>query len=80
MGDSSVALILGDNLLYGQGLQEMLARATANKNGATVFAYQVSDPQRYGVVEFDRVGKAISLEEKPSDPALRFCCYRALFL
>ncbi len=72
VGDSSVALILGDNLLYGQGLQEMLARATANKNGATVFAYQVSDPQRYGVVEFDRVGKAISLEEKPSDPRSDF--------
>jgi glucose-1-phosphate thymidylyltransferase len=72
VGDSSVALILGDNLLYGQGLQEMLARAAVNESGATVFAYQVSDPQRYGVVEFDRFGKAISLEEKPSDPRSDF--------
>jgi glucose-1-phosphate thymidylyltransferase len=72
VGDSSVALILGDNLLYGQGLQEMLARAAENETGATVFAYQVSDPERYGVVEFDKQGKAISLEEKPSDPRSDF--------
>ena len=68
VGDSSVALILGDNLLYGQGLQELLIRAASNKAGATVFAYLVSDPQRYGVVEFDKQGKAVSLEEKPADP------------
>lgn len=68
IGDSPVALILGDNLLYGHGLQKMLIRAAQKKSGATVFAYQVSDPQRYGVVEFDKHGKAVSLEEKPADP------------
>ncbi len=68
IGDSSVALILGDNLLYGQGLQEMLNRAAAKRRGATVFAYAVSDPERYGVVEFDSEGKAVSLEEKPAAP------------
>ena len=68
IGDSSVALILGDNLLYGQGLQEMLNRAAAKRSGATVFAYAVSDPERYGVVEFDGAGTAVSLEEKPSAP------------
>ena len=70
VGDSSVALILGDNLLYGQGLQELLVRAASNETGATVFAYLVSDPQRYGVVEFDKQGKAVSLEEKPAEPRL----------
>ena len=68
IGDSSVALILGDNLLYGQGLQEMLNRAAAKRRGATVFAYAVSDPERYGVVEFDSEGTAVSLEEKPAAP------------
>lgn len=68
VGDSSVSLILGDNLIYGQGLQEMLRRAAVKKDGATVFAYQVSDPQRYGVVEFDKLGRAVSLEEKPEKP------------
>jgi len=68
IGDSSAALILGDNLLYGQGLQEMLVRAASKPEGATVFAYHVSDPQRYGVVEFDKQGRAVSLEEKPLAP------------
>jgi len=68
VGRSSVSLILGDNLIYGQGLQKMLLRASSKHKGATVFAYQVSDPQRYGVVEFDREGKAVSLEEKPVSP------------
>lgn len=61
-------LILGDNIFFGQGLAELLARADAREQGATVFGYHVSDPQRYGVVEFDRRGQAISIEEKPSEP------------
>ena len=61
-------LILGDNIFFGQGLAELLASADAREQGATVFGYHVSDPQRYGVVEFDRRGQAISIEEKPSEP------------
>jgi len=66
-GDSC-ALILGDNIFYGHDLQPQLERAVARKNGATVFAYHVEDPQRYGVVEFDRAGIVQSLEEKPRLP------------
>ncbi|WP_377845419.1 glucose-1-phosphate thymidylyltransferase RfbA [Bosea sp. UC22_33] len=62
------ALILGDNLYYGHSLPEMMARATARSSGATVFAYHVRDPERYGVVAFDKAGKAISIEEKPKAP------------
>jgi len=62
------ALILGDNLYYGHSLPEMMARATARSSGATVFAYHVRDPERYGVVAFDRTGKAVSIEEKPKLP------------
>lgn len=62
------ALILGDNIFYGHGLVELVRRAGARSSGATVFAYQVRDPQAYGVVEFDSAGKAISLEEKPDRP------------
>lgn len=62
------ALILGDNLYYGHNLPEMMARATARSSGATVFAYHVRDPERYGVVAFDQAGKAISIEEKPKAP------------
>lgn len=65
---SPVALILGDNLLYGQGLSQLLVRASARTSGATVFAYSVSDPQRYGVVELDPHGRALSIEEKPRTP------------
>ncbi|GAB4393353.1 MAG: glucose-1-phosphate thymidylyltransferase RfbA [Kiloniellaceae bacterium] len=65
-------LILGDNIFYGGGLQEVLMRAAALREGATVFGYQVSDPERYGVVEFDAAGQAVSLEEKPSKPKSRF--------
>ena len=64
----SVALILGDNLFYGQGFQPMLAEAAGQPTGATVFAYAVKDPERYGVVEFDEEGRAISIEEKPARP------------
>ena len=63
-----VALILGDNIYYGHQLQEQLDSAARQENGATVFAYHVNDPQRYGVVEFDGSGKAIGIEEKPSEP------------
>ncbi|HEV7328509.1 MAG TPA: glucose-1-phosphate thymidylyltransferase RfbA, partial [Bosea sp. (in: a-proteobacteria)] len=66
-GEPSV-LILGDNLYYGHTLPEIMARAQARTKGATVFAYHVRDPERYGVVEFDKTGKAISIEEKPSRP------------
>jgi len=62
------ALALGDNIFYGQGLTEMLQRAGNRENGATVFGYWVSDPERYGVVEFDGSGSAIGLEEKPLEP------------
>jgi glucose-1-phosphate thymidylyltransferase len=70
-GDTS-ALILGDNIFYGQGFSGQLQSAAELKQGATVFAYQVEDPQRYGVVEFDAEGRAISLEEKPKAPKSRF--------
>ena len=68
IGGDSVALILGDNLYFGHGLGEMLQKAVKRRSGATVFAYRVSDPDRYGVVEFDAEGQAISLEEKPKNP------------
>ena len=71
IGNSSVALVLGDNIFYGQGFSAMLKKAQkrAEENGeATVFGYPVKDPERFGVVEFDENGKAISIEEKPSDP------------
>jgi glucose-1-phosphate thymidylyltransferase len=68
VGRDRVALILGDNLLYGQGLSLSLQRAAGRSEGATVFAYPVRDPERYGVVEFDEEGTAISLEEKPANP------------
>jgi glucose-1-phosphate thymidylyltransferase len=63
-----VALILGDNVFHGHGLPEALARATARSSGATIFGYTVVFPQQYGVVELDGSGKAISIEEKPSQP------------
>jgi glucose-1-phosphate thymidylyltransferase len=62
------ALVLGDNLIYGDSLGEMMRRATARPAGATAFAYRVNDPERYGVVQFDREGKALSIEEKPTAP------------
>lgn len=72
IGDSPVALILGDNIFYGQGFQSMLGRARRAEVGATVFAYQVKDPHRYGVVEFDTQGNAVSIEEKPARPRSQF--------
>jgi glucose-1-phosphate thymidylyltransferase len=68
VGQDNVALILGDNFFYGQGLQGKLDQAVTRQNGATVFAYMVKDPERYGVVEFDATGRAISIEEKPKVP------------
>ncbi len=72
VGDDRVALILGDNLLYGHGLTGCLKRAVERKEGATVFAYPVSDPERYGVVDFDEHGRAVRLEEKPQNPRSNF--------
>ena len=66
-GDQAM-LVLGDNIFYGAGLGERLRRAAKRKDGATVFGYHVPDPERYGVVEFDRAGRAISIEEKPAKP------------
>lgn len=68
VGDSPVALILGDNLFYGQGLPAILMRAAGQTSGATVFGYQVRDPERYGVVGFDAQGRVTSIEEKPAVP------------
>lgn len=72
VGPDPVALVLGDNLFYGQGFQAMLARAAGRSTGATVFAYSVKSPQQYGVVELDAQGRAISLEEKPARPKSHF--------
>ena len=71
IGDDDICLILGDNIYYGQGISAMLSNAVMNakdKNMATVFGYHVQDPERYGVIDFDNVGKALSIEEKPDKP------------
>lgn len=68
IGDDNVCLILGDNIFYGQHFSEQLRRASAQTTGATVFGYYVNDPERFGVVEFDKNGKALSIEEKPVEP------------
>ncbi len=68
IGDDAVALALGDNIFYGHGFPESLQRAAEQKSGATIFAYWVRDPERYGVVEFDESGRVIGLEEKPEKP------------
>lgn len=68
IGNDDVALVLGDNIFYGAGLPQLLQSKTKLENGACIFAYQVSDPERYGVVEFDENNKVISIEEKPLEP------------
>ncbi|HFR3771294.1 TPA: glucose-1-phosphate thymidylyltransferase RfbA [Streptococcus suis] len=72
IGDDNVALILGDNIYHGNGLTKMLQRAASKEKGATVFGYQVKDPERFGVVEFDADMNAISIEEKPEVPKSNF--------
>ena len=72
IGNDSVCLILGDNIFYGQGFSPMLKNASSIKNGAIVFGYQVKDPERFGVVEFDKDKNAISIEEKPLKPKSNF--------
>ena len=72
IGDDTVALVLGDNIFYGAGLSQKLQEAAAKTTGATVFGYQVKDPERFGVVEFDKEGKALSIIEKPTQPKSNF--------
>lgn len=72
IGDSNVCLVLGDNIFYGQGFTPMLKQAVARGQGATVFGYQVKDPERFGVVAFDEQRRAVSLEEKPKHPKSNF--------
>lgn len=73
IGNDSVAMILGDNIFAGNGLKKRLRRAASQKSGATVFGYYVDDPERFGIVEFDKNGKAISIEEKPKKPKSNYC-------
>ena len=68
IGDDNVALVLGDNIFYGQSFSKLLREVSARKDGATIFGYYVRDPREYGVVEFDENGKALSIEEKPENP------------
>ena len=72
VGSDSCVLVLGDNIFYGHDLQPQLQRASATTTGATIFAYPVADPERYGVAEFDRTGRVVSLEEKPRAPKSRY--------
>ena len=72
IGNDSVCLVLGDNIFYGQGFSPKLKQAAARASGATVFGYQVKDPERFGVVEFDENKRAISIEEKPAEPKSHF--------
>lgn len=73
IGNDSVAMVLGDNIFHGQGLKKRLRAAAAKEKGATVFGYYVDDPERFGIVEFDQNGKAVSIEEKPEKPKSNYC-------
>ena len=73
IGNDSVAMILGDNIFCGHGLKKRLKAAAAKESGATVFGYYVDDPERFGIVEFDDNGKAVSIEEKPENPKSNYC-------
>lgn len=73
IGDDACAMILGDNIFYGSGLSKHLKDAAAKEQGATIFGYYVNDPERFGIVEFDKTGKAISIEEKPQNPKSNYC-------
>lgn len=73
IGNDKVAMILGDNIFSGYGFKDILKKAVAKKSGATVFGYYVDDPERFGIVEFDESGKAISIEEKPEKPKSNYC-------
>ena len=73
IGESSVCLVLGDNIFHGQHFSDQLKRASAHTSGATVFGYLVKDPERFGVVEFNETGKAVSIEEKPKKPKSNSC-------
>ena len=80
IGSDRVCLVLGDNIFYSRGFSEMLKRAVDNKNGATIFGYYVSNPQDFGVVEFDKDGKVMSLEEKPQNPKSNYAITTHHFL
>ncbi len=73
IGDEPVAMILGDNIFHGHGLDRLVRKAAAKTTGATVFGYYVDDPERFGIVEFDKDGKAVSIEEKPAKPKSNYC-------
>ena len=73
IGHDSVAMVLGDNIFAGHGLRKRLVKAASQEQGATVFGYYVDDPERFGIVEFNREGKAISIEEKPVKPKSNYC-------
>ncbi|MCD8221178.1 MAG: glucose-1-phosphate thymidylyltransferase RfbA [Clostridiales bacterium] len=73
IGEDSVAMVLGDNIFHGHGLRKRLRAAAAKDKGATVFGYYVDDPERFGIVEFDAEGRAISIEEKPAKPKSNYC-------
>lgn len=73
IGNDSVAMILGDNIFHGHGLTKRLQKAAQAESGATIFGYYVDDPERFGIVEFDKDGKAISIEEKPAQPKSNYC-------
>jgi glucose-1-phosphate thymidylyltransferase len=79
LAGSPACLILGDNIFYGHGLVDSLKRAVSNETGATIFGYWVRDPQRYGVIEFDKAGKVISIEEKPQKPKSNYAAVGLYF-